>query len=212
MTERDADGGALPPTRWALGGAKNTGYGRRFAELVADGADVDGEARLADALLERGARVLDAGSGMGRVGAALLARGHTVVAAEPDPALVAQSRATYPDLSVVAAEILELTPARLEAVGAPTAFELVVCVGNVLTFVAEGTEVDVLRRLRALLAPGGRILLGFHLRGGPATARSYPPAELVADVEAAGLRVQHHFGGYDLRPADADYAVFVLSA
>lgn len=201
----------LPPTRWAQGGERNTGYGRRFADLVADGADVDGEARLADTLIERGARVLDAGSGMGRVGAALQTRGHHVVGAEPDPALVQQSRHTYPDLKVIPREILALEIADLEAASAPVAFDLIVCVGNVITFVAESTEVAVLTRLRALLAPGGRLLVGFHLRGGPATARSYRPEEFVADAEAAGLVVQHRFGGYDLRPVDEEYAVFVLA-
>ncbi|GAA1505390.1 class I SAM-dependent methyltransferase [Nocardioides humi] len=201
----------LPPTRWALGGAEHAGYGTRFAELIADGADVVGEARLADVLVERDARILDAGSGMGRIGAHLLAQGHRVTAAEPDPALVEQSRRMFPDLPVVPLEILALTPEALTAAGAPTAYDLVVCVGNVLAFVAEDTEVDVLRRLGSLLAPGGRILVGYHLAGGPSTARPYPPEELVADVEAAGLRVQHRFGGYDLRPPDDRYAVWVLA-
>jgi SAM-dependent methyltransferase len=205
-------GGDLPPTRWALGGAKTVGYGTRFAEMVERGEDVAGEARLADAMVGRGARILDAGSGMGRVGAHLLTCGHRVVAAEPDPALVEQSRATYPDLVVVPLEILALTPEALAAAGGPAELDLVVCVGNVLTFLAEGTEVAVLTRLRSLLAPGGRILAGFHLSGGPATARSYPPAEFAADVAAAGLSVVHRFGGYDLRPVDDEYAVWILAA
>ena len=202
---------SLPPTRWALGGAKNVGYGERFAELIEQGEDVFGEARLADAMLARGSRVLDAGAGMGRVGAYLLDHGHRVVAAEPDPALVAQARRTWPGLEVLPLEILALTPDALAAAGAPESFDLVVCVGNVLTFLAEGTEVAVLERLGSLLAPGGRILAGFHLRGGPASARSYPPDEFVADATAAGLRVDHRFGGYDLRPVDELYAVWVLS-
>lgn len=201
----------LPPTRWALGGARNVGYGERFAQLIERGEDVDGEARLADVLLPRGARVLDAGAGMGRVGAYLHDRGHRVVAAEPDPALVDQAGRTYPGLTVLPHEILALTPGVLAEAGAPEAFDLVVCVGNVLTFLAEGTEVAVLTRLGELLAPGGRILAGFHLRGGPASARSYPPADFAADVAAAGLAVQQRFGGYDLRPVDEDYAVWILT-
>ncbi len=61
----------------------------------------------------RGARILDVGSGMGRVAAALQARGHDVVATEPDPALRAQSRATYPDLAVLPHEALALDPGEL---------------------------------------------------------------------------------------------------
>src|SRR5690349_18079442 len=133
------------PSRWARGGDKNLGYGRRFAELVEAGADVDGEARLADALAPRQARVLDVGSGMGRVAAYLHGRGHRVVAAEPDPGLVEQSRRTYPEVEVLPSDILGLTDEVLAAAGGPTEFDLVVCVGNVITFVADGTEVAVLR-------------------------------------------------------------------
>lgn len=202
----------LPPTRWALGGPRNAGYGDRFARLVDEGTDVVGEARLADAMVERGARILDAGSGMGRIAAHLRAAGHRVVAAEPDPTLVAQSRRTYPDLDVIPHEVLELDQQVLAAAGGPTEFDLVVVVGNVMTFVAEGTEVAVLRRLRSLLAPRGRILLGFHLRGGPASARDYAPEDFIADATTAGLRIDHRFGGYDLRPVDDEYAVWVLAA
>ncbi|GAA3526791.1 class I SAM-dependent methyltransferase [Nocardioides daeguensis] len=207
----DAAPPRLPPTRWALGGDRNPGYGERFAQLIADGTDVVGEARLADTLVERGATILDAGSGMGRIGAHLLALGHRVIAAEPDPVLATQSRRTFPDLPVVPHEILTLTPEALTAAGAPTAYDLVVCVGNVLTFVAERTEVAVLERLGSLLATGGRILVGFHLQQGPSTAREYTPEEFLADVDAAGLVVQHRFGGYDLRPADDLYSVAILS-
>ena len=43
----------LPPTRWELAGEDNRGYGEHFAQRVADGTDIDGEARLADALAPR---------------------------------------------------------------------------------------------------------------------------------------------------------------
>jgi SAM-dependent methyltransferase len=199
-----------PLSRWERGGEKNAGYGRRFAELVESGADVDGEARLADTLVARGARILDAGSGMGRVAAYLHRRGHRVVAAEPDPRLVEQSRRTYPDLHVINADILGLTDEVLAAAAAPTEFDLVVCVGNVVAFVAEGTEVAVLRHLGELLAPGGRLLVGFHLQDGPETARKATPEQFASEVVEAGLVVDHRFGGYDLRPADDLYAVWVL--
>jgi SAM-dependent methyltransferase len=201
-----------PLSRWERGGEKNAGYGRRFAELVESGADVDGEARLADALVPRRARILDAGSGMGRVAAYLHARGHRVVAAEPDPHLVEQSRRTYPDVAVLPHDILGLTRDVLVAAPGPAEFDLVVCVGNVIAFVAEGTEVAVLRRFRELLAPEGRILVGFHLQGGPATARKVTPEQFAEEVRAAGLVVDHRFGGYDLRPIDDQYAVWILRA
>lgn len=199
------------PTRWQLAATGVSGYARTFADLVSRGVDVDGEARLADAIAPRGARILDAGSGMGRVAAALSARGHRVVAAEPDPALVEQSRGTYPDLPVLPLDILALTPQALAAHGAPTEFDVVVCVGNVMIYLAEDSEVAVLTHLRDLLAPGGRILVGFHLRQGPSTARVYPAEEFVADAAAAGLRVDLRAGSYELHPANDEYAVWLLS-
>ncbi len=192
-----------PRTRWELAGEGNRGYAEKFAQLVADGEDVEGEARLADSLVGRGSRILDVGSGMGRVAAALVARGHDVVAVEPDPALVAQSRATYPGLAVQHADILD---ASLDG-----GFDLAVAVGNVMVFVAEETERAVLARLRSLLAPGGRVLVGFHPVDGPATARTYPHEEFAADAAASGLRVDACFGSYELHPPSPGYAVWVLS-
>ena len=195
-----------PPTRWELAGESIQGYGEHFARLVSDGQDVDGEARLADALVRRGARILDVGSGMGRVGEALRRRGHDVVATEPDPALRAQSLSTYPDLAVLPHAALDLDPA------AHDGFDLVVVVGNVMIFLGEGTERAVLTRLAELLAPGGRLLVGFHLSAVMSGSRTYAPDEFVADAAAAGLAVDQRFGTYELHPPADDYAVWILSA
>lgn len=198
-----------PPTRWEL--ADHSGYGRRFAQLHDDGVDVDGEARLADVLVPRGANVLDAGSGMGRVADGLVRRGHHVTAVEKDPGLVAQSRRTFPDVTVLESDILGLTPEWLEAQGRPSSYDLVVVVGNVMVLLAENTERRTLQTLAALLAPGGRILVGFRMVDGPQNAHVYPAADFVADLEAAGLVVQHRFDSYQLSPTDdQDYAVWVL--
>lgn len=198
-----------PPTRWALAGPEAAqGFGRKFAELVATGQDVDGEARLADTLLPRGGRVLDVGAGMGRVTAALTARGHRVVGLEPDGALVEQALATYDGIELLHGDVLELG----EGLLAGQVFDLVVVVGNVMVFLAEGTERQALSLLRSRLAPGGRVLVGFHLVGGPEHARTYTPEEFVADVEASGLRVDARFGSYELHPPSEEYAVWVLSA
>jgi SAM-dependent methyltransferase len=200
----------IPVTRWEQ--ADHSGYGRHFAQLVADGVDVDGEARLADALAPRGARILDAGSGMGRVSAGVVRRGHLVTAVEKDPGLVAQSRSTFPEVEVVESDILGLSPAWLEARGRPSSYDLVVAVGNVMVLLAEDTERRVLETLAGLLAPEGRMLLGFRLVGGPQNAKAYPAEDFVADAEAAGLRVDARFDGYDLRTGvDDSYAVWVLS-
>ncbi|MFC7488614.1 class I SAM-dependent methyltransferase [Knoellia sp. CPCC 206453] len=202
----------IPLSRWALGGEATRGYGPRFAELVAQGEDVDGEARLADALSPRRSRILDAGAGMGRVTAALRARGHDVTGIEPDRTLVAQAEETYPGIGLLPLDILELTPAALEAHGRPTAYDVVVAVGNVFILLAEDTERRALTTLRGLLAPGGRMLIGFHLAAGPSGSRTYPPEEFMADVDAVGLKVDLRAGSYELHPANSEYAVWLLSA
>lgn len=201
-----------PQTRWELAGARPLGYDDRFTRLIAEGEDIDGEARLVDVLAPRGARILDAGSGLGRVGAALQRRGHRVTAVEKDPHLVSRSHELYPDLPVIESDILGVSPELLEAHRAPTSYDVIVLVGNVIVLAAEGTEVRMLRTLAALLAEDGRLLVGFHPRGGPALARAYPWAEFVADVEASGLVVEQHFGTYDLHPPAGQHTIAVLTA
>ncbi|MDQ2851353.1 MAG: class I SAM-dependent methyltransferase [Actinomycetota bacterium] len=197
-------------TRWES--LVDRGYGAKFADLHANGEDISGEARLADVLAPRNASILDAGSGMGRVGAALQDRGHHVVGVDLDQALLAQSRRTFPHLPVVSARLDELAPETLAAQGHPTEYDLVVCVGNVMILLAPDSEVEVLQRLRALLAPAGRLLVGFHLEARPESSRTYPAADFTADARTAGLEVQARFASYDLQPVGEsdDYAVFVL--
>ncbi|WP_018157577.1 class I SAM-dependent methyltransferase [Demetria terragena] len=208
----DDSSAAIRPTRWEQAGVGRRGYGEKFAGLIRAGKDVEGEARLADALAPRAATILDAGSGMGRVGAALQRRGHRVIGVDLDEELVAQSRSTYPELPVVQARLDHLAPEVLHERGFPTAYDLIVVVGNVMILLADGTEQLVLRRLRALLVPGGRILVGFHTNAWPANSRTYHPDDFVADARAAGLDLEQRFASYDLLPyvAGTDYVVTVL--
>ena len=197
------------PSLWeqkvAADPSHSTWYVERFRRMAADGADLAGEARFVDAMLPRGARVLDAGCGPGRVGAELAARGHTVVGVDVDPVLVEAARTDHPGPDWRVGDLAELD---LPAEGVAEPFDVVVCAGNVLTFLAAGTEVEVLRRFRAHLAPGGRAVVGFG------TARGYAPDQFVADLKEAGLRVDVALATWDLRPwtPDADFLVAVLSA
>jgi SAM-dependent methyltransferase len=201
----------IPPNRWELNlGGPDSPYAQTFENLIAEGEDIDGEARLADVLAPRGARILDAGSGMGRVAAALAARGHDVTAVEKDPGLTARSRARFPDVPVVESDILGVSPALLEAAGRPTTYDVVVVVGNVMVYLADGTETRALRTLADVLAPAGRMLVGFHPRQGPAHSRDYPVQKFRQHVGEAGLVVEQLFGTYDLRPPSNDYVVAVL--
>jgi SAM-dependent methyltransferase len=205
-------------TRWEQARAHERaegqgGYGAHFARLLAEGVDIEGEARLADVLAPRGGWILDAGSGMGRVGAALVARGHRVVGVDFDAEILDQSRRTFPELPLLDSRLDELTPAKLTDAGHPTAYDLIVCVGNVMILLAPDSERTVLGNLATLLAPGGRLLVGFALSGAPSGfSRTYPLEEFVADYEAAGLEKVHRFATYDLEPFtdDSTYVVHVL--
>jgi SAM-dependent methyltransferase len=172
--------------------------------MAADGADLDGEARLVDAMVARGSRVLDAGCGPGRVGAALAARGHTVVGVDVDPVLVQAAEADHPGPTWLVGDLAELD---LPARGVDQPFDVVVCAGNVVTFLAPGTEVDVLRRMAAHLAPDGRVVVGFG------AGRGYAFDAFFADAATAGLRLDVALSTWDLRPftPDSTFLVAVLS-
>ncbi|MER7892963.1 class I SAM-dependent methyltransferase [Micromonospora sp. NPDC094482] len=193
------------PTRWATdtGPAHSQWYIDRFRRLAAEGVDLAGEARLVDTLVPPGSRILDAGAGTGRVGAALAARGHTVVGVDADPALVEAARADHPGPRWLVGDLAELD---LSAQGEAEPFDAAVLAGNVLAFVAAGTEPEVLRRVATHLRPDGALAVGFG------TDRGYPLTAFDADAVAAGLRLEHRFATWDLRPwrDDADFAVSVL--
>ncbi|MGQ5261333.1 class I SAM-dependent methyltransferase [Micromonospora sp. ZYX-F-536] len=193
------------PTRWATdtGPEHSQWYIDRFRKLAAEGADLAGEARLVDALVPPASRILDAGSGTGRVGAALAQRGHTVVGVDADPALVAAASADHPGPRWLVADLAELD---LPAAGETEPFDAAVLAGNVLAFVAAGTEPEVLRRVARHLRPDGVLAVGFG------TERGYPLTAFDADAVAAGLRLEHRFATWDLRPwrDDADFAVTIL--
>ncbi len=180
-------------------------YTQRFRRLEAQGEDVDGEARFVDALLGRGSVVLDAGCGVGRIAAALAARGHVAAGVDADPILIEAGRDFYPGLPLATLDLCVMTPAALEAAGLPTAYDVVVVAGNVMLFVAEGTEGRVVERLAGVLRPGGRAVLGF------ATGGHYTHDELDRDAARVGWDLEHRFATWQLAAAahQADWAVSV---
>jgi SAM-dependent methyltransferase len=178
-------------------------YIDRFRTMATEGHDLDGEARFVDAMVERGSRILDAGCGPGRVGAALFARGHEVVGVDIDPELIAAAEADHPGPTWLVADLSELD---LTAVGIDEGFDVIVAAGNVMTFLDPATRVSVLSALGRHLRPGGRIVTGFG------SDRDYPYLDFFADVAVAGLDVQVRLATWDLRPFndDASFLVAVL--
>jgi 2-polyprenyl-3-methyl-5-hydroxy-6-metoxy-1,4-benzoquinol methylase len=193
------------PTRWVTetDDGHSQWYIERFRAMAADGVDLAGEARLVDAMVKPGSHILDAGCGPGRVGAVLHARGHRVVGVDADPELIAAALEDHAGPRWLVADLADMD---LTSHGVTEPFDAVVVAGNVLAFVAEGTEPAVLRSIAAHVVPDGVVVVGFG------TGRGYPLDAFDAHLAEAGFELEHRFATWDLRPwhDDADFAVSVL--
>ena len=178
------------------------GYAERWRRLEAAGKDILGEARLLDAMAERGARILDAGCGSGRLGGHLARAGHDVVGVDLDPHLIDVARAEHPGARWEVGNLAALD-LRDEG-GARLLFDLQVSAGNVLTFLAGAERRPALAALASHLAPQGRLVVGFGLD------RGYALEDFTADAEVEGLVLVQRFSSWDLRPASDDFLVGVL--
>ncbi len=189
-----------PPTRWVTqhGPDHAQWYIDRFRTMAAEGADLAGEARLVDAMVTRQSRILDAGCGPGRVGAELFARGHSVLGVDADPALIEAAQVDHPGPTWLVGDLADL---RLNE-----EFDAVVVAGNVLPFVAAGTEPAVLAGLFAAVRVDGFVVTGFGVD------RGYALADFDAHCAGAGFVREHRFATWDLRPwqPEAEFAVTVL--
>ena len=184
-------------SRWLqeTGGARGASYDEAFRELAASGADVHGEAAFVAALLQPDARVLDAGCGTGRVAVELARRGFDVAGADNDPSMLEVARRS---------DDVRWYDADLAALDLPERFDLVVAAGNVVVFLAEGTEQQVLQRLAAHLVPGGLLVSGW--RTDRLGAGAYDSL-----AAGAGLEPLERWSTWDRQPwrDDADWCVSV---
>lgn len=193
------------PPRWITdtGPDHAQWYIERFRRMAAEGVDLDGEARLIDAIVPRRSRILDAGCGPGRVGGELHRRGHVVVGVDVDPELIEAAELDHPGPVWLQGDLADLD---LPSRGIADPFDVAVLAGNVMTFLAPGSEEHVLRRVAAHLRPEGRLVVGFG------AGRGYSMQAFETDIAGAGLVVEQRFASWDLlpwRPA-ADFSVTFL--
>lgn len=194
---------------WMRKVATNPGHSQwyieRFRSMARAGDDLAGEARLVDAVAPRHARILDAGCGPGRLGGYLAAAGHDVVGVDVDPVLIEAAHQDHPQGHWLVGDLAELD---LPARGIPERFDVIVSAGNVMTFLAPSTRVQVLSRLWAHLAADGRAVIGFGAN------RGYGFDEFLGHAAEAGFTPDLLLSTWDLRPftADSDFLVAILRA
>lgn len=140
--------------------------------------------------------VLDAGCGTGRVGIELHRRGIDVVGVDLDAGFIDHARAKAPEV--------EWHHADLATVDVGRQFDVVVAAGNVMIFLAPGTEAAVLANLARHLGPGGRLISGFQVESADAL-RAFD-----RDATDAGLELAERYGTWaGAEDSDGRYAVSV---
>lgn len=182
--------------------ARGADYDQRWAVMAAAGEAVHGEADLVTALLAEHVtaddpQVLDAGCGTGRVAIELAARGISAVGVDLDQPMLDEARSKASDQTWLLGD--------LETVQVGAAFDVVVMAGNVMIFVAPGTEGAVVANMTTHLVSGGLLVAGFQTGGHRLAVDDYD--EVCA---AAGLIRVARWATWDREPFErGDYAVSV---
>ena len=170
-------------------------YDRKWADLEASGQNAHGEADFVSRFSP--ATVLDAGCGSGRVAIELARRGCDVIGVDLDGPFIDAAKVKAPELDF---RLDDLANVQLDRT-----FDVVVMAGNVMIFVAPGTEQAVVSNMARHLSRGGRLIAGFQLNR-KLTVDSYQASAL-----AAGLELEEHWSTWDRDEVSANskYAVFV---
>ena len=182
--------------RWLTEAAgRSRTYDQRWEDLAAAGHNVHGEADLVEGL---GAQsVLDAGCGTGRVAVELARRNLDVTGVDVDSSMLDKARTKAPALRWIQADLAEVDLGRT--------FDTVVLAGNVMIFLAPGTEGAVVANLARHVAPGGWLVAGFSLEPGRLDLATYD-----ADAHTAGLGLADRWATWDRQPFEGGgYAVSV---
>lgn len=177
--------------------ARGDDYDARWKALAAAGESIHGEADLVSSLLDgrRGACVLDAGCGTGRVGIELAKRGFDVVGTDLDPGMLDTAKQKAESIDWVLGDLADVELGR--------EFDLIAMPGNVMIFVAPGTEGRVLSNLTRHLCGGGLLVAGFQLGDGRLSLADY---DMLA--AASGLSLVDRWSTWDREPfTSGDYAV-----
>jgi SAM-dependent methyltransferase len=171
-------------------------YDATYERRAAAGEHVHGEADFVQRFAP--ASVLDAGCGTGRVGRELARRGLDVVGIDIDAGMLATAQRKAPGVDWRLADLASGDLGRT--------FDAIVMAGNVMIFLAPGTEQAVVANLARHLRPGGVLVAGFQLKPDRLPIARYD--ELAA---SAGLVLAERWSTWDCAAWNAagDYAVSV---
>jgi hypothetical protein len=127
-----------------------------------------------------------------------------VVGVDVDPVLIAAAETDHPGPTWLVGDLAEMD---LPVRGVEADFEVIVCAGNVMTFVAPSTRIAVLVGFARHLSPAGRVVVGFG------AGRDYLFPQFLADAQAGGLAVDVLLSTWDLRPFtdESEFLVAVFS-
>lgn len=177
-------------------------FAKRWRTLRDSGHDIGGEARFVDAMAPRGARLLDAGCGTGRVGGQLIEAGHTVYGVDLDEFLIAVAEEDYPSGEWHTGDLAEFDFGGSGISGIDVAF----CAGNVLAFLDPTSRRQTLANIGSTLKSGGRIVSGFG------AGRGYDFDEFIEDVKSTGMLITLTLSTWSLHPFESDSDFLVLVA
>jgi SAM-dependent methyltransferase len=123
------------------------------------GSDTPG-VRAAMALLQPGARVLDAACGIGVDTTALLRRGFDVTASDASGQMVAATRQRLRAAGVGGASVIISAWADLPTSFKPGSFDAIFCIGNSIAHTPDASAaIAAFEAFRSILAPGGMLVL-----------------------------------------------------
>ena len=185
------------PNRWLENrSVSGDSYDATYERRAAAGENVHGEADFVERFAP--ASVLDAGCGTGRVGRELARRGLDVVGVDLDAAMLDTARQKAPRIDWRLADLATVDLAR--------SFDAIVMAGNVMIFLAPGSEAAVVANVARHLEPGGLLIAGFQIMPGQLSIERY---DEIAGL--AGLALAERWSTWDRDDWDAngDYAVSV---
>jgi len=170
-------------------------YDAKFEMLQESGLDIHGEANFV--MRYQPKTVLDAGCGTGRVAIELARQGCATIGIDIDAEMLARAKEKAPELDWRLADLAVVQLAQK--------FELIVMAGNVLLFVAAGTEEAVILNLSRQIEPAGRLVSGFQLN------RELELGTYDEICERTGLHLKERYINWQGQAwqTEADYAVSV---